>query len=163
SLGADVPFFIAELPAAWATGIGDRLQKAIPLAGYSILIVNPGYSVSTPWVYENFALTVGQNINNLQNLHDSECVIGRHDFSEKTIQPEEVMNDLEKVTISHYPEIDLLKKRLIQWGASAALMSGSGPTVFGMFKTDKAEEAAACAQDLKRKYPSTYLVEPLQS
>lgn len=163
-LGADVPFFASGQPASWATGIGDQLHPAIPLSGYRILIVNPGYSVSTPWVYEKFALTAGRNKNNLQSFQnadmDPKCA---NLFSGRSIRPDELRNDLEPVTASHYPEIDSLKKRLISGGAAAAMMSGSGPTVFGLFHEKEADKAAACAQELKREYRNTFLVDPLQS
>lgn len=164
SLGADVPFFVAECPVAWATGIGEQLQKAVPLTDYKILVVNPGFSVSTPWVYENFALTVVEKINNLKNFQNPESKMDCQDvFLNRSIRPDELMNDLEKVTSSHYPEIEQLKTRLVQGGADVAMMSGSGPTVFALFQTSEAERAAACAQELKKEYQSVFLVDPLQS
>lgn len=163
SLGADVPFFVACPPAAWATGIGDQLHPALSLPEYKIIVVNPGYSVSTPWVYDKFALTVGQNINNLKSFQNSEMENDIHPlFSSRAIRPDELVNDLEQVTSSHYREIALLKKRLVQDGAVAAMMSGSGPTVFGLFQASEAERALVCAQELKREYQSTFLVDPLQ-
>lgn len=164
SLGADVPFFVTRRPVAWATGIGDQLHPAVPLTGYRVLVVNPGYSVSTPWVYEKFALTVGQNINNLQNLQNQDGVSDLQQmFSSRPIRPEELVNDLEQVTSSHYREIELLKKRLMKGGAVAALMSGSGPTVFGLFQASEAERVVACVQELKKEYRGTFLADPLQT
>ncbi len=163
TLGADVPFFVVDLPAVWATGIGDVLQAAAPLSGYDILVVNPGYSVSTPWVYEKFALTVDKNINNLKNLYNSGNNSGcQHTFLDRAIRPDELVNDLEKITASYFQEVDILKKRLLKGGAHAALMSGSGPTVFGLFHGSEAERATACEQELKREFPNTFLVKPLQ-
>ena len=163
SLGADVPFFVANLPAVWATGIGDQLREAIPLTDYIILVVNPGYSVSTPWVYENFALTVGENINNLKNFQNPELDQGHQDvFVSRAIRPTELMNDLEQVTSAHYPEIELLNQKLMRNGAVASMMSGSGPTVFGLFKMSESERAEACAKALKKEFRNTFLVDPLQ-
>lgn len=164
SLGADVPFFVNRCPVAWATGIGDQMHPAVPLSGYRVLVVNPGYSVSTPWVYEKFALTVGQNVNNLQNLQNQDGASGLQQvFSSRSIRPDELVNDLEQVTSSHYREIELLKKRLMKGGAVAALMSGSGPTVFGLFQASEAERVVACVQELKREYRGTFLADPLQT
>ena len=164
SLGADVPFFVADQPVAWATGIGEQLYPAVPLSGYHILIVNPGYSVSTPWVYEKFALTVGQNINNLQILQNQDVGRDRPNvFVSRAIRPDELVNDLEQITSSHYREIEQLKKRLVQGGAVAAMMSGSGPTVFGLFQADEAKRADDCVQALKKEYRKTFLVDPLQA
>ncbi|MCL7488211.1 MAG: 4-(cytidine 5'-diphospho)-2-C-methyl-D-erythritol kinase [Desulfobulbaceae bacterium] len=163
-LGADVPFFIARQPVVWATGIGEKLHQAVPLSGFRILVVNPGFSVSTQWVYEKFALTVGQNINNLRYFDNPDAVgDAQRKFAGRAIRPGELVNDLEQVTSSHYREIDQLKMRLIHSGAAAAMMSGSGPTVFGLFGAGKAEKAAACAQELQREYRGTFLVDPLQS
>jgi 4-diphosphocytidyl-2C-methyl-D-erythritol kinase len=109
-------------------------------------------------------LTVGQNINNLRYF-DNPDTIGdaQRKFAGRAIRPDELTNDLEQVTSSHYREIDQLKMRLVDSGAAAAMMSGSGPTVFGLFEAGKAEKAAACAQELQRAYRGTYLVDPLQS
>jgi len=164
SLGADVPFFATSRPVVWATGIGERLQPAAPLKGYVILLVNPGFSVSTKWVYEKFALTVEKNINNLKSFQNQGFVQDvSHLFLHRSIKPEELTNDLELVTANHYREIDQLKTRLLRCGAVAAMMSGSGPTVFGLFEAKEAEKAAACTQELEKEYPGTFLVDPLQS
>ncbi len=163
SLGADVPFFVADQPIAWATGIGDQLNPAHPLLGYRVIVVNPGFSVSTPWVYDKFALTVGKNINNLKSLQNSDANNDLHRvFSSRAIRPDELVNDLEQVTSSYYREIEVLKQRLVKGGAVAAMMSGSGPTVFGLFQTSEAERALVCMQELKREYQNTFLVDPLQ-
>jgi 4-diphosphocytidyl-2-C-methyl-D-erythritol kinase len=163
SLGADVPFFVADQPVAWATGIGDQLCPARPLLGYQVIVVNPGFSVSTPWVYDKFALTVGKNINNLKNLQNSDVSYDLHQlFSSRAIRPDELVNDLEQVTSCCYREIEVLKQRLMKGGAVAAMMSGSGPTVFGLFQISEAERALVCMQELKREYQNTFLVDPLQ-
>jgi 4-diphosphocytidyl-2-C-methyl-D-erythritol kinase len=60
-LGADVPFFVEAYSAAMATGIGDKLEQVKSLEGFSIVLVNPGFGVSTKWVYENFPLTSNSN------------------------------------------------------------------------------------------------------
>ena len=78
-----------------------------------------------------------------------------------SIVPEELENDLETVTVEHNPDIVTLKNRLLIGGASASLMSGSGPTVFGLFAQDKNDMAAACYEELKSEYSNTFLVDPL--
>jgi 4-diphosphocytidyl-2-C-methyl-D-erythritol kinase len=145
-LGADVPFFVRDCSAAKVSGIGDRIQRTEPLKGISIVLVNPGFEVSTKWVYENFPLTSdpnpfilapGRNVSN--NLPDAAVGLCR-----------EIGNDLEKVTISRYPEIDDIKKELLDSGAEASLMSGSGPTVFGLFSNE--DEARRSFVELKEKF-----------
>jgi len=161
-LGADVPLFLVDWPAAWATGIGERLRPAAPLTGCLIVLVNPGFPVPTAWVYQNFALTAeGKNFN-LSNLHtETADQSGAPAFTRRAIRPDEMRNDLEMVTISRYRELDGIKGKLLRGGAVAALMSGSGPSIFGLFPENEAEKAAACCRELQREYQSTFLVNPL--
>ncbi len=164
SLGADVPLFVVDWPVAWATGIGDRLHSAVALTDVDILLVNPGFSVSTSWVYERFALTAAENIFNLSNLQMQKGIADAgddHRFTHRAIRPDELRNDLERVTADHYEEIGILKERLLQGGAAAALMSGSGPSVFGLFPKGGAGLARACCQDLARDYNNIFLISPL--
>lgn len=130
-LGADVPFFIFK-HAAWATGIGDRLEEVHGLPPVWYVLVNPGLEVSTAWVYKNLRLTSARD-----NLR-----IPR--FSGEV---EEVVNllhnDLETVTVERFPLIEDVKQQLIQLGAKGALMSGSGSTVFGVFSDECTARAAA--------------------
>lgn len=160
-LGADVPFFLSEAPAAIATGIGEVLHPAPSLQGYSILLINPGFSVSTRWVYQSFALTenkIGSSLKRSQEGAVEPCV------PDGTIQAGQcsivACNDLEKVTVAQYPEIEQIKGRVIESGAVAALMSGSGPTVFGLF--DNRQQAEACFSLFKSWFVHTYLVAPVQ-
>lgn len=159
-LGADVPFFLAELPAAVATGIGEILQPAEPLAGCSVLLVNPGFPVSTQWVYQSFALTNKENASNLKSLKEGvDAVRAAGEICEAGPSVAFLRNDLESVTVAKFPEIERLKQELLGLGAAAALMSGSGPTVFGLF-TDHGR-AEACRAQFKSRFDHTYLVAPI--
>jgi len=159
-LGADVPFFLADSPAVLATGIGEILRPVPPLRGYSVVLVNPGFPVSTRWAYQTFALTKNKNASNLTNLQ--ECVAGNVHCgdSDAMISPDTpLVNDLETVTIGRYPFLERLKGELLRYGAVLALMSGSGPTVFGLFADrDKAE---ACCAACKPRFAATHLVAPV--
>lgn len=156
-LGADVPFFVADCRAAIATGVGEKLRQKESLPGCLFVLVNPGFPVSTKWVFENFdsaqpanfALTIEDNAYILRRAFDGSL-------------PAKLFNDLERVTAARYPEVAMLKKELAAAGASEALMSGSGPTVFGIF-TDSAL-AAHCAANLQHRYPGrVFLTGPLSS
>ncbi|MBI2401060.1 MAG: 4-(cytidine 5'-diphospho)-2-C-methyl-D-erythritol kinase, partial [Deltaproteobacteria bacterium] len=140
-LGSDVPFFILKGPAL-AGGRGEKLKKAyLPELHY--VLINPGFHVSTDWVYSSLGLTnIGEN-NNL--LYSCEVPGSR----EGIIQA--LANDLEAVTLKQYPEISGLKEMLKAVGALGTLMSGSGPTVFGVFHSrDEAERAYnSLASDIK--------------
>ncbi len=122
-LGADVPFFVTDYGAVRATGIGDQMVPLPSLTNCTVVLVNPGFSVSTRWVYEKYALTI--------NGKDSKL----YDCPKKMnhVFPYIGSNDLEQVTISSYPEVGLLKQKLLDLGAVSVMMSGSGPTVFGIF------------------------------
>ncbi len=122
-LGADVPFFSHGSPCI-ATGIGDELE---PLASWPelwYLIVKPSFSVSTAWVYQNFKLELTSN-----SSADILNLLKKQPFEISRL----LKNDLEKVTASHFPVILTIKKALLEAGAAGASMSGSGPSVFGVF------------------------------
>lgn len=135
-LGADVPFFVHGR-AAWATGIGERLEDAPGLPPLHLLLVNPGFELATRTVYEglNFALTkepIHYSIPRFLSVRD--VIKGLH-------------NDLEKVSVALYPVIGRIKDLLLNHGALGALMSGSGPTVFGVFRSE--EETIQAGDALK--------------
>ena len=158
-LGADVPFFLAETSAAIATGIGELLSPVAPLAGYSMLLVNPGFPVSTQWVYQTFALTNDRDASKLKNSQKDKEGAGRlESMPEKTMPLTAIYNDLETVTVFQYPEIGLLKTELKAHGAITALMSGSGPTVFGIFADQRLAEASYAV--LRYRFEHTYVVFP---
>jgi len=159
-LGADVPFFLADSPAALATGIGEILQPVAPLRGYSVLLVNPGFPVSTRWVYQTFALTKKEGTSNLSNLQEYVAEGVYCGDSGAMISPDTpLVNDLETVTIARYPILERLKGELHHYGAVQAMMSGSGPTVFGLF-ADR-DKAQACYAACKPRFAATYLVAPV--
>jgi 4-diphosphocytidyl-2-C-methyl-D-erythritol kinase len=156
-LGADVPFFLSSAPAALATGIGELLQPIEPLRGYSVLLVNPGFPVSTRWVYQTFALTEKENTSILKN--SQEDVSDRKILTQPFLCTTAWDNDLEAITVGKYPEIGWLKDELVHAGARHALMSGSGPTFFGLFA--ERHVAEACCVALTHRFPHTYLLAPV--
>jgi len=133
-LGADVPFFLYG-QAAWATGIGERLQPWPGLPPVTLVLVNPGIVVSTAWVFQNLGLTRPTPTARIPGFPERASDLVRL-----------LHNDLEVVTCQHHPVITTIKERLVASGASGALMSGSGPTVFGLF--DEHSRAARVAQAL---------------
>jgi len=144
SLGADVPFFVRPAPAALARGIGERLSPVPGLPPGPVLLVNPGFPVSTKWAYENLALTSEGNPYILapDSAPLSNGYFGPGPIDIKTTEAAVFANDLESVTIGRYPEIGRIKESLLGFGARIALMSGSGPTVFGLFVRELEAQAA---------------------
>jgi 4-diphosphocytidyl-2-C-methyl-D-erythritol kinase len=129
-LGADVPFFIYK-NTALAEGIGDLLTLLPNAPRCWILLVNPGVHVSTAWVYRSLQLTSERKLNKLPEFFGSiDDVVSI------------LSNDLEAVTIPAFPVIAEIKNRLMNLGAVGSMMSGSGPTVFGVFKSFDAAENA---------------------
>ncbi len=124
SLGADVPFFAVSHAAVLAGGIGDRMVPVEPVMDCRFVLVNPGIALSTRSIFENFALT----------RHDEASILARfHSSGQNTLSLEMMYNDLERVSCRKCPEIEKIKEALLNAGASRAMMSGSGPTVFGVF------------------------------
>ncbi|MFB3925205.1 MAG: 4-(cytidine 5'-diphospho)-2-C-methyl-D-erythritol kinase [Syntrophales bacterium] len=141
TIGADVPFFIFG-NAAWAFGIGDRLEPAGKIPPMWFVLVNPGFEISTKMVYENLNLGLTKEMIqfNIPKFFSLEDIAGR------------LWNDLERVTLSLHPALKELKGLLIENGALGSLMSGSGPTVFGVFAgrqdAEKAHRALSRREDL---------------
>jgi len=123
SLGADVPFFAVEHNAVIARGIGDIMCPVDSFGSCTFILVNPGFLVSTRWVFENFSLT----------STDKKYKLSCSRKFESGLPLELMHNDLEEVTGAKYSEIDAMEQMLLELGASKVLMSGSGPTVFGVF------------------------------
>ncbi len=146
SLGADVPFFVAHNSAVRATGIGEKMSPCEPLADCSLLLVNPGFSVSTAWVFKNFTLTRADKNSNLSDSPEN-----AYPFAGSL----PLYNDLESVTVQKYPELEEIKLRMLECGAHGTLMSGSGATVFGIFP-DHPEygerDVRVCAEKMKERY-----------
>lgn len=124
-LGADVPFFLNCKPSL-ATGIGEIIE---PLEGWPefwYVIVTPPIRISTMWVYQNLKLEL--------TTKSSDCILAN--FRSETFKVANVLeNDLENVTCAKFPIINTLKKLLVDAGAKGAMMSGSGPSVFGLFSS----------------------------
>lgn len=142
-LGADVPFFVVGDTAVRAQGIGERMEPYPPLSGCSVLLVNPGFFVSTASVFENFRLTKTIETSILSDSCRCESL---------ATSPIELYNDLESVTIERYPELEEIKQLLRDNGAAGTLMSGSGPTVFGIFPDACDTDVERAAESLRKKY-----------
>jgi 4-diphosphocytidyl-2-C-methyl-D-erythritol kinase len=131
-LGADVPFFLACTPCL-VTGIGEILEPIERWPEFWYVIVVPFIRVSTAWVYQNYKmkLTKGEYPFIKKKLESASLVI-----------PQVLENDLETVTSATFPLIDRIKRLLVANGAEGALMSGSGPSVFGAFGSLEPAESA---------------------
>ena len=138
TIGADVPFFIFGNNAL-ASGIGDKLKALQDLPKINLILIKPRFELSTKMVYENLnlRLTRGKNNYSIPRFLKMGDII------------RELHNDLESVSLEMHPELADLKKILLRHGALGALMSGSGPTVFGIFRDGK--EAKKILEVIKKE------------
>lgn len=134
-IGADVPYCVLR-GTALAEGIGEKLTVLPPMPDCWILIGKPGISVSTKYVYTTLDLntdTVHPDIDGMKKALEDGNLYGI---------TERMGNVLQDVTIPAYPEVERIKEQMKTLGAVNAMMSGSGPTVFGIFDNEeKAQEA----------------------
>ena len=136
-LGADVPYCI-QRGTALAEGIGEKLSVLPPMPKCTILIAKPGISVSTKFVYENL------HANDLkpEQHPDVDSMIEAMRQKDLGLLCARMGNVLETVTIPAYPVINEIKRTMIDNGAIGSMMSGSGPTVFGIFDSPAAAKQA---------------------
>jgi 4-diphosphocytidyl-2-C-methyl-D-erythritol kinase len=130
-VGMDVPFFFFG-PTAVARGRGEILTSVPSVPRFWVLLVNPGFETSTAWVYKkiNLRLTKKVDCTKIARLTVRNIAEGLH-------------NDLEAVTAAAHPVIKGIEEALLAQQSLGVLMSGSGPTVFGIFETESACRAAA--------------------
>lgn len=132
SLGSDVSFFF-HLPICIIEGKGEIIKPLKIQKSYNLLLIKPPFGISTKWAYDYIKIKsqLTENYekinNNTWQLYELICKGAIDSFY--------LWNDLEKPVIKRYPEIDRLKKKLLNIGAVVSLMSGSGSTVFGLFKS----------------------------
>lgn len=134
-IGADVPYCIMR-GTALAEGIGEKLSSLPPMVKCPVLIAKPAVSVSTKFVYQNLKLDE-------QTPHpDIDALIA--DIRNKDLDGicADMGNVLETVTIPNYPIIAQIKEQMLKSGAKASMMSGSGPTVFGLFADEETAQRA---------------------
>ena len=139
-ISADVPYCVLR-GTALAEGIGEKLTVLPPMPDCWILIGKPGISVSTKYVYTTLDLntdTVHPDIDGMKKALEDGNLYGI---------TERMGNVLQDVTIPAYPEVERIKEQMKTLGAVNAMMSGSGPTVFGIF--DNEEKAQKACQKLR--------------
>jgi 4-diphosphocytidyl-2-C-methyl-D-erythritol kinase len=143
NLGADVPYCILR-GTALAEGIGEELTSLKPMPNCHIVIAKPPISVSTKLVYEKL------DSDEVEIVHpDIDGIIEGLNKGDLYEVASKMGNVLEQVTIPMYPVIDIIKQDMLECGAINAMMSGSGPTVFGLFEDE--ERALACQAFLREK------------
>jgi len=150
-LGMDIPFFVQN-GTALAYHKGEKVTHFESVQpSLWLVILNPGFEVSTRWAYQNLNFEK----NNIKVDRINKMIIAL-----KTGKPEEIAknlyNSFEKSVIRKFPEIGKIKETLINEGALGALMSGSGPTIFGIAKNK--DVALKIYSNIKSKYNLIWVV-----
>src|SRR5450432_583937 len=121
-LGSDCPFFLQNKPC-FASGRGEILEQiALDLSGYSLLLVHSGIRINTGWAYSKIVPA-------LPDYDLKSCILNPVETWINTIK-----NDFEPVVFESYPELRNIKESLYHAGATYASMSGSGSTIYGIFR-----------------------------
>ena len=141
-LGADVPYCVMR-GTALAEGIGEKLTRITPVPHMWILIAKPQINVSTMLVYEQL------DMGGIQKHPDIDGIIRAIEAQDVVRIAQSMGNVLENVTVPLYPVIETIKQDMLSHGAINAMMSGSGPTVFGIFPDE--QTTLACQAFLKKK------------
>lgn len=151
-LGADVPYCIMGETCV-ARGIGEKLTRVCPPPPMNVLLVKPFINVSTAAIYECID---NEEIAKHPNTDEMLKALAHRDVCEIS---DNVCNVMETVTEKLYPVITEVKEQMLQCGAITACMSGSGPTVFGIFEDQFSAKIAA--DEFSRKYKDVFLVKTL--
>jgi len=144
SIGADVPYCLMG-GTALAEGIGEELTALPPMPDCLILVAKPDIMVSTKYVYEHLDAKTQVSHPDIDGMTNAIKAGNLQGILER------MGNVLETVTIPAHPVIDDLKDRMRQSGAAGTLMSGSGPTVFGIFPKEQKKEAAAALEQFRQE------------
>lgn len=148
-IGADIPYCL-EGGTYLCQGIGDILTPTDSFDFDKILLVKPPIDVSTPWVYKNLKL------NEINTHPDTDKVIEMLKFGNLSGLKECSGNLLETVTENEYKEISRIKQKMYSYNATFSMMSGSGPTVFGLFENE--EDLNKAYEYFKGIYDDTFKV-----
>ncbi len=144
-IGTDLPFFFFDGPAV-VEGVGEKVRPVEKLPNMPIILINPGFEVSTPEIYKTFdrikELQLTHINQDVSSLPPSAGVLAGRNFKGLADVAEVIHNDLEFVTAEKYPEIVEIENLLKESGALVSWMSGSGPTVIGLFESIEERDAA---------------------
>ena len=147
-LGADVPYCIKNVTSL-AEGIGEKLTTLSQIPGVPVVLVTPPVSISTAEIYKRI-----DSAENPASIDTDGMISAIKDSDIKKIG-DKLLNVMEIVTIKDCPEIADIKEKMLKFGALGSVMSGSGPSVFGIFPDNKSAKQAA--DYFGMKYENTFL------
>jgi|TARA_B100001964_G_C14222172_1_gene595821 4-diphosphocytidyl-2-C-methyl-D-erythritol kinase len=149
-IGSDVPFFIVG-KTALVEGIGDRIKPLRKSISMNIVLVNPGIKVSTSWAYKQFDKNKPKE-KSKKNVKELINAINKKDIKKMS---ENVYNDFSPIIEKKFKIVREIKTNFRKEGALNSMISGSGPTVFGLY--DSIYPAREAYFKLKDMYPFVYL------
>ena len=147
-LGADVPYCI-QGGTALCTGVGEVISQLKPFKQHVIVLVKPAFGVSTKEVYSNL------DISKIKKHPNTKVLLEAIENQNLELLSENMKNVLENVTLRRHKVIIRLKENMIHHGALGSLMSGSGPSVFGIF--EDMLKAQRCFEDLKKTFEEVFI------
>lgn len=145
-VGADVPFCLFG-GTRITRGIGDILEDCPPCPGFHVVVAIGGREVSTPWAYGELDRSFGNFNEYSTNLEKFDSLLAAMAGADRHGVAKSTFNIFEAVVPSQRPTVSSLKEQMLQNGALCAMMSGSGPSVFGLF--DSAESAQNAAERIQ--------------
>ena len=153
-LGADVPYCVLRTTAL-SEGIGEILTTLPPMPKCHIVIAKPGISVSTKTVFGKL------HVDEIRQHPDIDGIVEAIKAGDLKMIANRLGNTLEEVTVKDYPVIAQIKETMLAQGALGALMSGSGPTVFGIFDDEKKAKNAYTVLKAGTQARQVFLTKPV--
>ena len=152
--GSDIPFFIRKKECI-CEGRGEIITELRPFNNYYILIATPNVRVSTKEIFLKVdSFTIPDSRKQLEDIAFRNCIEAIRNRDLKLLT-NNLFNNLEIVTESMFSDVSLFKNKMIKYGALASLMSGSGPTVFGIFNSYV--KAINCKNIMKREHKDSFI------
>ena len=153
-LGSDVPFFIGE-NAALVEGIGDKIKRIKKSFSINIVLINPGFRVSTKWAYSAF----DRQRPKTKTKADIKALVKAIEVKDIKAIANNLHNDFEPIVTKKYKIVNEIKNNLLRNDALNAIVSGSGPTVFGVFNS--IYEAREAFFKIQYDYPFVFLTKTI--
>ncbi len=153
-IGSDVPFFIGE-GAALVEGIGEKVKRIKKSFSINIVLINPGFRVSTKWAYNTF----DKQKPRIKTKADIKALVKAIEKKDIKEIANNLHNDFEPIVTKKYKVINDIKNNLLRNDALNACVSGSGPTVFGIFNS--IYEAREAFFEIQYDYPFVFLTKTI--
>ena len=150
--GKDIPFFLQKERAALVVGAGEKIRPLSGFAKVAVVLVKPAGEISTPWAYAELDRKLLFMNSSKRNNFSAELVKNKRSVRSWS---RFLYNDFEIVAKDKYPVVEALERTLLAFGALGASLSGKGPTVFGIFESQK--KAGEAVREIKKYFPDCFI------